>query len=468
MTLLSIVSKNLRKRLLSTSLTIFSILLGVSLIIAIYVIQAETERSFNQTSVGYDLILTAKGSQLQATLNALYHLETSVGIIPYSLFEAAQRDPRVEKAFPLYVGDSYNGFRVIGTSIDFIDSAEPRRGQNFSINSGSNFERPLEAVLGSDVARRTGLRVGDEIQIRHGLREPIPGAEEHIHDNAPVTIVGILNPSGTANDRVIFTDLYTTHALHDPMFHIDDHSHDDTGEIDDHDHSESDNHSHDHADDKDTLSHEHSGDLSDHIELKELDAILIKMVNPAAALQLSGMINYPTPANPILARNLMRDPFFRYKEQIMAVIPAMQIMSLMSIVGNAEVVLRYVAWFVIVVALTGVLIAIYNTMEERKRDLAIMRALGASRRQVFGIIVLESVVICAAGSILGIMFGHILVYFSIPYLANIAGIVINAFVFDIYQFYLVIAVVILGAIAGIVPALKAYNTDPTKNLGSGK
>jgi putative ABC transport system permease protein len=468
MTLLSIVSKNLRKRLLSTSLTIFSILLGVSLIIAIYVIQAETERSFNQTSVGYDLILTAKGSQLQATLNALYHLETSVGIIPYSLFEAAQRDPRVEKAFPLYVGDSYNGFRVIGTSIDFIDSAEPRRGQNFSINSGSNFDRPLEAVLGSDVAGRTGLRVGDEIQIRHGLTEPIPGAEEHIHDNAPVTIVGILNPTGTANDRVIFTDLYTTHALHDPMFHIDDHSHDDTGEIDDYDHAESDDHSHDHADDQDTLSQERSGDLSDHIELKELDAILIKMVNPAAALQLSGMINYPTPANPILARNLMRDPFFRYKEQIMAVIPAMQIMSLMSIVGNAEVVLRYVAWFVIVVALTGVLIAIYNTMEERKRDLAIMRALGASRRQVFGIIVLESVVICAAGSILGILFGHILVYFSIPYLANIAGIVINAFVFDIYQFYLVIAVVILGAIAGIVPALKAYNTDPTKNLGSGK
>lgn len=469
MNIFNIVNKNLKKRLLSTCLTVFSVLLGVAMIVAIYVIQAETERSFNQTSVGYDLILTAKGSQLQATLNALYHLEASVGIIPYSIYETAKRDPRIVSAYPLYVGDSYNGYRVVGTSAEFLQSAEPRRGQPFAIKEGRVFDKPLEAVLGSDVARRTGLGIGDEIQIQHGLFEPVPGAEAHVHDNAPVKIVGILAVSGTANDKVIFTDLYSTHALHDPRFHIDD--------LHDHDHEESDqnqdHHSHDDHQEHDHASHEQTDsnivtDIREIIELKELDALLIKMTDPAAALQLSGMINYPTPANPLLARNLMRDPFFQYKEQIMAVIPAMQIMSLMSIVGNAEVVLRFVAWFVVVVALTGVLIAIYNTMEDRKRDLAVMRALGASRKQIFSIIVLEAIILCFIGSVSGILIGHLLVYFSITYLTSIAGIVITAFVFDLYQLYLVIGIVLLGAIAGIIPALKAYNSEVIRNLGSGK
>jgi putative ABC transport system permease protein len=490
MNIISIVTKNLRKRLLSTCLTILSVLLGVSMIVAIYVIQSETERSFNQTSVGYDLILTAKGSQLQATLNALYHLETSVGIVPYSLYETAKRDPRVEKAFPLYVGDSYNGFRVVGTSSEFLETAEPRRGQPFSINQGKIFDSPLQAVLGSEVARRTRHKIGDQIQIQHGLFEPVPGAEAHVHDNAPVTIVGILSPSGTANDKVVFTDLYTTHALHDPRFHIDDlgdhdradHSHDSDHSQADHSHT-SHNHSgnhdhsgHNHSDDNLVGDHEHpehghseiASDIRERITLKELDAVLVKMSSPAAALQLSGMINYPTPDNPLLARNLMRDPFFQYKEQIMAVIPAMQIMSLMSIVGNAEVVLRFVAWFVVIVALTGVLIALYNTMEERKRDLAVMRALGASRTQVFSIIVLEAIFLCAIGSVLGILFGHLLVYLSIPYLTSVAGIVITAFVFDLYHLYLFIGIVVLGAIAGLIPALKAYNSEVIRNLGSGK
>jgi putative ABC transport system permease protein len=457
MNIFKIVKKNLKKRLLSTCLTILSVLLGVAMIVAIYVIQAETERSFNQTSVGYDLILTAKGSQLQATLNALYHLETSVGIIPYSLYETAKRDPRIVNAYPLYVGDSYNGFRVVGTSTGFLETAEPRRGQPFSIKEGRIFERPLEAVLGSDVAKRSGIKIGDEIQIQHGLFEPVAGAEAHIHDNAPVTIVGILSASGTANDKVIFTDLYSTHALHDPRFHIDD--------LEDHDHDDHSDHNHESHGIHDS---EITSEIKDMIQLKELDALLIKMTDPAAALQLSGMINYPTPANPLLARNLMRDPFFQYKEQIMAVIPAMQIMSLMSIVGNAEVVLRFVAWFVVIVALTGVLIAIYNTMEDRKRDLAVMRALGASRQQVFSIIVLEAMFLCFIGSAAGILFGHLMVYFSIPYLTSIAGIVITAFVFDLYQLYLVIGIVILGAIAGIIPALKAYNSEVIRNLGSGK
>jgi putative ABC transport system permease protein len=486
MTILGIVHKNLRKRLLSTVLTIGSILLGVALITAILVIQAETERSYNQTSVGYDLIFAAKGSQLQTTLNTLYHLETSTGIIPFSLYEAAKADPRVSYAFPMYVGDSYNGYRVVGTSAEFIDQAEPRRGRGFEMAQGRNFEAPLEAVLGAETARRTGLKIGDTIVINHGLQEVAEGAEAHEHDNAPVTIVGILKPTATANDRVIFTDLYTTHALHDPTFHLDDHDHAGHSSADpalDHDSHDHDDHAHDHDDhahdhdnhahdhDHDDHAHDHSStrvDLREIITLKELDAVLVKMESPAAALQVAGLINFPTPANPLLARNMMRDPYFRYKDQIMAVVPATQIMALMSIVGNAEKVLRFVAIFVVIVALFSVLIAIYNTMEERKRDLAVMRALGARRFTIFSIIILESAVITATGAIIGMLGGHLIVSVASPYLADVAGIVVQAFIFDIEQFNIIILLLLSGILIGIIPAFKAYQTDPVRNLGSGK
>lgn len=464
MNLFRIVIKNLTKRALSTTLTITSIVLGVSMVIAIMVVQQETEKSFNQTSVGYDLILSAKGSQLQATLNTLYHLETSVGIIPYSLYETAKNDPRIEKVFPFYVGDSYSGFRVVGTSIDFIEQAEPRRGNPFQMANGRNFERPMEAVLGSEVARRLNHKIGDQLVITHGLTEVAPGAEAHEHDDVPVTVVGILTPSGSANDRVIFTDLYTTHALHDPHLHLDDHEthdHDTHGNEHEHDNQSHNHNDHDHH-------HESAQVIEQQVDLKELDALLVKMVNPAAAVQLAGMLNFPTPANPILARNMMRDPFFQYKEQIMAVVPAMQINNLMSIVGNAEQVLRLVAWFVVIVALFGVLIAIYNTMEERKRDLAVMRALGARRSTIFSIILLESAIICGIGAIIGLLGGHIIVSVASEHLAEVAGIIITSFNVSSDQIILLFATVIAGILVGLVPALKAYRTDAVQNLGAGK
>jgi putative ABC transport system permease protein len=152
----------------------------------------------------------------------------------------------------------------------------------------------------------------------------------------------------------------------------------------------------------------------------------------------------------------------------MAVVPAMQIMALMSIVGNAEVVLEYVAWFVIVVAMIGVLIAIYNTMESRKGDIAVMRALGASRSHILLIIILESVVITFVGSILGLLAGHVIVASIIPYLADVAGIVITAFQIDSNQWTYIALVIFIGAISGLIPALKAYQTEAVKYLGSGK
>lgn len=439
MTTLSIVTKNLRKRLLATVLTTLSIALGAGLILSILTIQSETEKSFNQTSVGYDLILAAKGSQLQSTLNTLYHVETSTGIVPYALYEATLRDPRVEYAFPFYVGDSFRQYRVIGTSTDYLEQAAPRRGMAYTFRDGRNFEAVHEAVLGGLVADQTGMKVGDTFFFTHGVTMADGAAEEYVHEDHPVTIVGILDYTGTANDRVIFSAVQTTHSVHAPF----------QGTPENHDHE------HDHA---------HDDDLEVAAKPENLDAVLVKFKSPASALQVAGMINYPVPANPVIANNLRRDPLFPYREGIMAVSPAVQINALMNIIGNVDWVLRAIAVLVVIVALFGILVAIYNTMEERKRDIAIMRSLGASRGTILRIILLEAAFICFMGSFIGLLLGWAASAAVAPYLITSAGIFIEPFTFSLNHALVLMILIGLGIIAGTIPALKAYRTDVASHL----
>jgi ABC-type antimicrobial peptide transport system permease subunit len=248
-------------------------------------------------------------------------------------------------------------------------------------------------------------------------------------------VVGILEPTGTAHDNVIFTDYKTTTALHSVKFQS--HLHDD-----DHDHVHS----------------------TDEIVVKQLDAVMLRMKNPQAALQLAGLINYPTPDNPFLRMQMARDPFFPFKTVIMAVIPAQQISALLAIVGNAERVLKWVSSFVIVVALLSVLIALYNTMEGRRRDLAIFRTLGARRATLLWIMMFESSTIVLIGSAIGWVSGQLLVYSLAPFLLDSAGIVVRAFQHDSSALLVILTMIGIGILIGMVPGIKAYRNDPVQNL----
>jgi putative ABC transport system permease protein len=461
---LSITFKNLSHRPLSTLLTMISVMIGSGLVIAVMTIQNETEKNFQQTTVPYNMILAAKGSPMQAYLNTMYHLETSTGIIPYDVYETAKQDPRVVHAFPFYVGDSYNGFRVVGTSFDFLSEGSPMVGRQFEFSEGRPFTSPFEAVLGWDVANDSGLGIGDSFYFSHGITEAHSSAEEHVHEDTPVTVTGILNRTGTAHDRVIYSSIETTHAAHDYSIqtpqqtrsglpeHGDGHYHD--SEPDASRSSLPGNEPH-----PDSLSYESLG-----IQVGELDAVLLRIGNDAAALQLAGMINYPTPENPMLRAGQMRDPFFQYKDQIMAVIPAAQMRNLMSIIGNVEQVIRIVAYLVLIVGLTGVLVSIFNTMDGRKRDIAVMRALGAGRRNVLILILLESGVIITAGCIFGFFAGHGIVALIAPVLADIAGIYVDSFQVSVEQIYILLLFVLAGTMLGLVPALKAWRTEATSHL----
>lgn len=430
MTTFSIIRANMVKRPLSTGLTVLSVALASALILSVGTIQRQTDESYRQTSAGFDLILAAKGSPMQTVLNTLYHLETSTGVIPFSVYQTALRDPRVEAVYPFYVGDSYRGLRVVGTVQRFLAQGEPSKDRRFELADGRFFDGLNEVVMGSEAARRTGHSLGDTLVLSHGLTEPQPGVERLEHDAHPVVVVGILSPTGTAHDRVLFTDLRTTAGLHEVRPH--------------------DGHDHDHA---------------AHVPVvTEVDAVALKMKNPQLALQVAGTLNFPTPENPVLRMNMARDPYFPFKPGLMAVVPAQQIAALMAIIGNAERVLRLVAILVLIVALVTVLVALVNTMDSRRRDLAVFRALGARRGQLLRIMVGEAAGLVLLGSILGWLASQTLLAVLAPILLETAGVRIEAFV-SLKEDAIVLALLASASIlVGLLPGWSAYRSDPIRHL----
>lgn len=195
-----IVRRSLRQHVVSTTITVGMAALATGLVLAVFCIQAQTYAAFTGAPTGYDAVLGARGSQLQLVLNAVFHLEGSTGTVPWTLYEELERDPRVALAVPYATGDSYQGFRVVGTTSTFHEVAY-RDGESFEVADGGRFFDPAraEAVLGSSAARKTGLTIGSTFHPSHGLDEHGAGTHEEEY-----VVTGVLRPTNTPADRVIW------------------------------------------------------------------------------------------------------------------------------------------------------------------------------------------------------------------------------------------------------------------------
>lgn len=204
--MLSIVACSLRRHALSTVVTALSVALASGLTMAVFGIQEQTRRAFTAGSTGFDAVLGARGSPLQLVLNSVFHLETSPGNIPWSLYESVRRDPMVRLAVPYAVGDNYRGFRVVGTTLDLFTAVERLPALPFRAEPGGRLFEPghQEAVIGSLVARKTGLRVGDAFHPSHGVSSN--GEEEH---DESYRVVGVMLPTNTPSDRVVWISTVT-------------------------------------------------------------------------------------------------------------------------------------------------------------------------------------------------------------------------------------------------------------------
>jgi putative ABC transport system permease protein len=450
MNLLKIVTKNMRQRALATWLTGTSVALGVALAVAILLIKQGVQQRFEQGTLGYEMVVGAKGSPLQLVLNTVYNLDISPGNISWKLVEQLRDDKRVKLAVPFSVGDNYHGFRIVGTTDAFFREFEFEPGRKPELAAGRIFnfseaalknafqaaeqrakeretkergeevkpatdhepdhkDRLFEAVIGATAAAETGLKIGDTFIAAHGVQ---PSAEAKEHTENPWTVVGILAPARTACDRGIYINL-------DSFYHIEGH--------------EIRNPSEQKKEEKDNDP-----------DAGMVSSIVLKLHSPIFAFPLYREIND--------------------RQDAMAAFPAAEIRKLFDIVGNIDRLLLAQAILILVVAGVAIAVSIYNSMSERRREIAILRALGARRATIFSVVLLEAVSICLVGAAVGLVGGHLVVAAANGILYRASGFVIPAFHVQALEWFALAVAVVVGAISGLGPAFGAYRTDVARNL----
>lgn len=425
MSLFKIAWRSIRQRGLASALTGFSMALGVALVVAVLVIHHVVADSFQRNAgLGYDIIVGAKGGKLQLVLNTVYHLSSPVENIPYSLlkdFQQGEFKPYVARAIPYCLGDNYRGYRVVATTPDLLDD-EVEPGRKYAFAQGRNFkaDAPFEAVAGALAARKLGLKLGDPIRPAHGVLDDGQGIK---HD--AFTLVGILEPTGSANDRALFINMEGFYTLENHAKPVP------GAEPAKHDHHDED--------------HDHFTPLPE--DQRELTAILVRSASPAAAIFLPNRLNEGNRAQ--------------------AVLPIREISELFAvIVEPIEWLLLGLTVLIVVVSGIGILVSIYNSMSDRRREIAVMRALGARRSTVMAIVLLESVLLSLGGGAFGWLLGRGLIAALSPAIAAQTGVAIGLAPVLPSELLLIPGLVALAAAVGYLPALTAYRTDVARALAA--
>jgi putative ABC transport system permease protein len=454
MNLFSLVIKQMRQRALGTWLTLLSVMLGVALAISIMILYREAGTLFGQSDYGYDVILGKKGSSTQLVMNSVYMLDRSPGNLPYSLYEDMIRNPQyhslVRIAVPYVVGDSYQGkYRIVGTTpslFGFDDDGKPlppekvleyRPDHRYQIAAGHDFgPEKFEAIIGSDLAKISDLRIGKTFRATHGM--PLPGETPDIHKSV-WTVVGILAPTHTAADRVVFIPYKSLYTIgeHDIGMLI---------QLMIRNHKPIPSKGMDPDDVKvyDPLPN-NGFKLLLPKDAWEVSAILVKARSDFAAQNFMYQINNGDVAQAVNPAQVMRTFFDTFLK-------------------GPTLVLLLVACLVTIVAAVGILVSIYNSVSARMREIAIMRALGATRVRVLLLICVEAGLIGLFGGLLGLLGGHLLAGIGSFFFDRYIGESIHWIRTDYQEWLYLGAVVIVAVIAGLVPAYKAYTTPVATNL----
>lgn len=401
MNLLILVWSYLKARLMNTVLNIVLLSLGISVICIIILVGYQLEGKIASNSKGIDLVVGAKGSPLQIILCSIFHVDFPTGNIKLMEAERLASNRLVKKAIPLALGDSYQNFRIVGTDTSFANL------YHASLETGDWWQVDLEVVAGASVARQLQLKPGDTFNSAHGLTLDGDSHEEH-----PYKIVGIMKPSGTVVDNLLLTNvasIWEVHDLHSPA--------------------------------ADSLGRRSplvpavlAGDSS-----LEITSMLIRYRNPLAAIQLPRLVNGMT--------------------SMQAASPAFETARLYSILGVGVDAMAALAIVLIVISALSIFIALHNSLRERRFDLAMMRAMGASRSRLFLAVVIEGSSLTFAGSLVGLLTAHFVVVLMSMFTPELAAAGIGGGKFYLEEVYLVGGSLVLGIFSSLVPAVEAYRTD---------
>jgi len=438
----------MQQRALASSLTGLSMALGVALMILVIVIYDVTVEQSQRDAQGYHLIIGGSGGgETQLVMNTVFHMGKALYPFPYSHYKEfidGSYAPYTKVAVPYCIGDSYHQedlqFRVVATTPDLFEKLsyganEDGTDRRYEFSAGRNFrtERFFEAVIGSIAANKTGLKVGDTFQPTHGMSA---SGEKHIE----FEIVGILKPTGTLNDRALFANVEGFYLLEGHAEPLDDgakesaDSHKPSAAVDPAD--------------------PNRGFKALPESRRAVTSILVLCNDDFAMMTLDQKINKG------------KDPV---ATSMSAVKPGYVVQGFLdNVISPVRAVLFALTILIIFVAGLSILVSIYNSMSERSHDIAVMRALGASRSAVMGIILVESILLALLGGVAGVLIGHAFIGLVGPSIEAQAGITLKFWEFNWKEVLLIPALVVFATLVGFLPALTAYRTDVGHSLGGGR
>lgn len=397
---LTLALKSLGHKPLSTAVNLLLMAVGIAMMTFVLSASKQLEDNALRDARGIDLVVGAKGSPLQLILSSVYHVDIPTGNIPLAAQAQLQKNRMVKKLIPLALGDSYSGFRIVGTSQDYIAH------YGGTLAEGKSFDAPMQAVLGAQAAKKTGLAINAAFTGSHGLAR---GGDAH--GDAPFTVVGILKPTGTVLDRLVLTPVESVWHVHEVAHGIDVNDKEEKAAMD---------------------------------EERELTALLIQYASPLAAVSLPRAINS--------------------QSELQAAQPAFESAKLFRMLGVGVDVLRGVATIMLLAAALSMFVALYNALEERKTDLAILRTLGAPPVKLLLLLLAEGLLLAVAGATLGWIAGHAAVDILGRMLSNDQSLALSGWIVAPNEIWLAAVAIGVGIAAALLPALRAYRTDIATTL----
>ena len=396
--------KNIFNKPLSSSISLALLVLGVGIISLLLQLNTLIKDQMDNNLRGIDMVVGAKGSPLQLILSSVYHIDSPTGNISLAEAETISNNRMVGSSIKILYGDNYKGFRIVGAEKKFI---ELYKGV---IKEGKDWDNPYEVLVGSKVYEKLKINLGDELISSHGLRET-----GQSHDEGTFKVVGLLKPSNSVIDQLIITSPQSVWDIHET-----------------HDHDEHEN------------ENEHENEHEHEHDNREITAMLIKFKSPMNIIQFPRQINENT--------------------NLQAAVPSYEISRLFKLFGFGIETLSYLAYLIIIVSVFSLFINLFNSMRERKYEMALIRTLGASRFQLSTMIIFESLVLTISGFILGLLFSRFGVMFVSSLMEESINYNLNSLKILNEEYWLLGLSVLIGVVSSLIPAIQVYKMNISKIL----
>ena len=403
MILFKLAYKSLLNRRASVLLTLLTIAISVMLLLSIERVRVDAKSSFSNTISGTDLIVGARTGDIQLLLSSVFRIGHTNNGVSWQSYQYITKQRGVKWSIPISLGDSHKGQAVLGTTLDYFKHYRFAKKQSLEFEQGQAFSSINEVVIGSEVASKLAYKIGDEIVISHGMGN----TSFHHHDDNPFKVIGILKPTGTPVDKTLHVPLAAIELIHGGGHH----KHDDH-----HDHS----------------SHALVG------HPKQITAFLMGFDSPLYTLQIRRNINQFKP------------------EPLLAIMPTVTLKELWEMLAIIEKILLLFSFVVVIISLLGMLTTLLANLNQRRRELAILRSVGARPWQLFSLISIESLLTTFLGCLVGCTLFYALMGTTAGYLQSQAGVSINISMLSDYELTLIGVIMAAGFIIGLIPATRAY------------